>query len=1205
MFASVAAFELRYQLKNPVLWIAGGLFFLLTFLSVTISEVSIGGRGNTHVNSPYAIGLTLITLSVFFMFVTTAFVANVVTRDDDTGFGPILRATRITKGQYLFGRFLGGYAAAAIAFAFVPLAMMVGSMMWWVDAEKVGPFLPGAYLYAYAVWALPTLFFTGALFFALATATRSMMATYVGVVAVLILFFVSRALVAKLSAQAWEPWLDPFGVGAFSQATRYFTTAERNATDPPMTTVLVASRLVWIGLGAGLLALAYAVFRVEDRGGRSGRRERMRGAAETGREVAAAPPPAAAPGKAKARHDIGSAFASLTLRTRFEMGLVFRSPAFFILLALGLINALFRLSFLDGFYGSALYPTTRNMVQGLRESFSIIPVIVAIYYAGDLVWRDRERRIDEIVDSAPAPDWTFAVPKMAAIALVLFALMLVSVVAAIGVQLVKGGVTPDLAEYLGWYVAPDAVDLVQLAFLAVFVQAVSPHKFVGWGIMVVIQIALLTFAAMGLENHLYLFASGPDVPLSDMNGQGYFAVAGWWYRGYWTAVSLVLAVLAYGLWRRGANVALRPRLRRLPGRLAGPAGGLLAASLVAAVAIGGFVWWNVKVLNTYRTGKDVERLQAEAEKQLLPFESLPQPKIQAVTMRVDLLPRRHQAVTHGTYVVRNDTATPIRQIHLRFDPDLKVRAVSVEGARSLKTYESFNYRIYAFDMPMAPGETRRVAFETLAGQPGFKNSGNTTRIVGNGSFVDNSALAPYVGMSRDGLLTDRSKRRKYGLPPELRPPKLEDASGRQFNALRRDSDWVSTDVTVSTDADQTPIAPGYKVSDVTAGGRRTARFRSEAPIQNFFSIQSARYAEKHVAYKGVDLGVYYDPHHPWNVDRMIAALKAALDRDQAAFSPYQFRQVRILEFPGFTGSFAQSFANTIPYSEDIGFTFKPPKDFASSDKIDMVTYVTAHELGHQWWAHQVIGSENQGGEALAETFAQYSALMTMEAVYGGDQIRRFLKYELDRYLRARGGDPLEELPLERVEAQPYIYYQKGSLVMYRLRDALGRDAVDASLKGLIGGYAFKAAPYPRTLEYLPLLQAQAGADPRKQALIGDLWSAIALYDLTASAASAHKRPDGRWDVTLRFAAKKVHADGQGRETPAPLDEAIDVGVFARDPSKPGFSARDVLWLKPAEVRGGGSVTVTVDRPPRFAGIDPYAKLIDRNTDDNLMPVAVR
>jgi aminopeptidase N len=40
--------------------------------------------------------------------------------------------------------------------------------------------------------------------------------------------------------------------------------------------------------------------------------------------------------------------------------------------------------------------------------------------------------------------------------------------------------------------------------------------------------------------------------------------------------------------------------------------------------------------------------------------------------------------------------------------------------------------------------------------------------------------------------------------------------------------------------------------------------------------------------------------------------------------------------------------------------------------VDMATYVGAHELGHQWWAHQVIGADEQGSTVLFETLAQYS-----------------------------------------------------------------------------------------------------------------------------------------------------------------------------------------------------------------------------------------
>ena len=58
MFGKIAAFELRYQLRQPIFWIAGLIFFLLVFGSVTIDQITIGSGGNIHKNSPQAIGQT-------------------------------------------------------------------------------------------------------------------------------------------------------------------------------------------------------------------------------------------------------------------------------------------------------------------------------------------------------------------------------------------------------------------------------------------------------------------------------------------------------------------------------------------------------------------------------------------------------------------------------------------------------------------------------------------------------------------------------------------------------------------------------------------------------------------------------------------------------------------------------------------------------------------------------------------------------------------------------------------------------------------------------------------------------------------------------------------------------------------------------------------------------------------------------------------
>jgi ABC-2 type transport system permease protein len=1204
MFGKVAAFELRYQLKSPVFWVSAVIVFLLTFGSVTVDTIQIGSTSNVHVNAPAAILNVTLVFSLFFMFLSTALVANVVVRDDDTGFGPIIRATRISKFDYLYGRFLGAFAAVALAFVAVPLGVLAGSVMPWLDPEKVGPFRPLDYLYAYVVFALPSLFVISAAFFALAAATRSMIAGYVGVVGFLVLYVVALALAAKPEFRTLMAYLEPFGFGAVGAATRYWTASERNSMLPPRVGALLWNRLLWSGLGLGSLAGAYGLFRFEPvsktRRSRAAAREALEGGAPVG--STALPPPIKPSGTgAGGGRTFGfqSLLAQFVARTRFDMAQVFKSPAFFVLLSLGVFNAGAGLWFTvtDGLYGDNIYPVTREMITVARGAFGFIPLIVAIYYAGELVWRERDRKTEELIDVTPAPDWVFVAPKIAAISLVLLSMLAVSILTGLAVQLLRGFTHIEFGKYIGWYLLPEAVDFILLAILAVFLQTLAPQKYIGWGLMVLVIVSQIVMSKVGLEDNLYQYGAGPDVPLSDMNGLGVAGVARAWFRAYWSATALALAVLTYGLWRRGAGSALRPRLARLPHRLAGPAGGVLALGLVAAIALGGFIFLNTHVWNNYRTELSDERYKADYEKALLPFEKIPQPKIIDVKLAIDLYPDQPAAITHGVYTFQNKTLGPIKTLHVRFDRDLVVRSLSVDGARPLKTYDRFNYRIFAFDTPMAPGELRKLSFTTWRGQHGFKNADNTgARIYHNGTFVTNDLLTPALGMDRSGLLEDRAKRRKYGLAPELRMPKLEDEAARQFNALRKDADWVTSDITVSTVADQTPIAPGYRVADRVAAGRHISEFRTEAPVNMFFSVQSAKYTVRRETYKGVDLAIYYDAQHPWNVDRMTAALKVGLDYDQANFSPYQFRQMRILEFPDYA-EFAQSFANTIPYSEGIGFII----DARDPAKIDMVTYVTAHELGHQWWAHQVIGANMQGSAMLSETFAQYAALMAMKHLYGPDQIRKFLKYELDNYLRARGGEAAEELPLERVEDQSYIYYRKGSLVMYRLQDEIGEAPVNRALRKLIHAYAFKAAPYPTSKDFIADLRAEAGPD--KQQLITDLFEKITLYDLKAVKATSKRRADGRYDVTLQVSGGKLYADGKGSEASAPLNEAFDIGLFAKEPGRAAFTSKDVILLQHLPIHSGQqTLRFTVDRAPVFAGVDPYNKAIDRNSEDNIARV---
>lgn len=1188
MFASIAAFEWRYQLKSPVFWVGCLIFFLLTFGATTVDQIQIGSRGNVNINAPFAIVQTLGIMSVFAVFVVVAMVAGSVIRDDETGFAPILRSTRIGRTAYLAGRFSGASAAALLVLASVPAAIAVGSTMPWLDSEKIGPFVLVHYLWALFVFGLPTLLITAAAFFALATATRSMMWTYVATVALLVLSFVARGLLRDPQYDTWAALSDPFGLSPLNIVTRYWTAADRNTQLPALSGLLLANRVLWTGIALALLALARWRFRFEARASRA--RPQPAEAA-----VAAAPAPTAA--LAAPRADAATRWAQLLALARFDMGFVFRSPAFFVLLGIGVLNAGASAFFTGEFYGSGSHPATRLMVQALQGAFTIIPIIIAIYYAGELVWRDRERRMHEIVDATAAPDWAHLLPKIVAIAGVLAATACVAVLTGMVAQLARGYTHFELGAYALWFVLPTLIAALHLAVLSIFVQVLVPQKFMGWGLMLLYLVASIAMAGAGLEHNLYNYAGVTPVPLSDMNGMGRFWVGAAWFQFYWSAGATLLAVLAYALWRRGTVVALRPRLAQLRRRLRGGAGRLGAAAALAFVGSGVYIFHNTNRLNEYLTAPDRDAALAAAEKALLPFETLPQPSVAAVTLDVQLFPREARALSRGTYTLVNRTAAPIEQLHVNWPQRLQIDEIAIDGAQLDRQIEPFPYRIYRLAPALQPGETREMRFVTTLHERGFPNSAPLTRIVGNGTFLNNTEITPAIGMSRDGLLTDRAKRRKHGLPPDLRPPTLEDESGRLRSVFSATSSTIDADITVTTDADQTPIAPGYTVSETVADGRRSVRFKPDAPIIPFFSVQSARYEVRRDKLGEIDLAVYHHPGHEYNVERMLKAMKASLALFGEVFSPYQFRQARILEFPSFE-RFAQSFANTIPYSEDIGFLSKLEDD---EQKIDVVTYVTAHEIAHQWWGHQLVPSVQQGATMLVESFSQYSALLVMERLYGREQMRRFLRYELDRYLRGRGGEVVEELPLARVENQPYIHYQKGSLALYWLKEVVGEATVNRAMARLLQAFAFKGPPYANTLDFLRLLREEAG--PQHEALIVDLFEKITLLDLKAADARASALPDGRWQVSFEVDASKLYADGQGRETEAPLDEWVDIGVFSAEPGRSGFDATSVLHFERRPLKSGRqTVTLVVAAKPAWVGVDPYNKRIDRHSGDNLVRV---
>jgi aminopeptidase N len=314
-----------------------------------------------------------------------------------------------------------------------------------------------------------------------------------------------------------------------------------------------------------------------------------------------------------------------------------------------------------------------------------------------------------------------------------------------------------------------------------------------------------------------------------------------------------------------------------------------------------------------------------------------------------------------------------------------------------------------------------------------------------------------------------------------------------------------------------------------------------------------------------------------------------------------------MEFPRYR-SFAQSFPNTVPYSEGIGFIGR----VLHKDDVDLTYFVTAHELGHQWWAHQLVGAQVQGSNMMSETLAQYSAYMVMQQKYGKDYMHRVLRHFLDRYLRGRAGELRHEPPLALVQREPYVWYEKGGQIMYSLADYIGDDKVNLALHNFLLQHRYANAnnqvdaantshdatdqPYPDTRMLVEALRAQTPAE--LQYLVEDGFNRIVLYDNKTISASSQKTVDGKYKVSLNVQARKVQADGNGVESPMPLADYIDIGVFTgkKDEEKPLYMKKEKLTQEHQ------TFTIVVDQQPTRAGIDPYNKLIDRISDDNMIDV---
>lgn len=1186
MFSEFFFLEIKSALKRPMIYVFLFIFAFFAFGAIISDNIQIGGSiGNVYKNAPFVITQFVAILSVFSILCAAAFFNNAALRDHNNKFNEILFSAPISKASYYFGRFFGALVLSTIPLLGIYLGVLAGSalgpLFGTIGSERIGPMFLETFINNYFLFILPNMLFAGAIIFALAVKFKNTVVSFIGAFGIIILYIVSGTFLSDVDNETIAALIDSFGIRTWSVESRYFTVVEKNTVSPGYSGLLFINRLIWLAVGLLITFLSYFSFSFKEKQSKVKKQKDV--AVE---KITNFIKPATTQ----------SLSAWLQFKSFFKISFlnIVKSMVFKVIFAFALILLIVEIVGGYEYFGLQSYPLTYIVVNMITSSTGLFFIIILVFFSGELVWNDRDAHINEVVNATPHASFISLSAKV--LTLVGVAAFLYSLFSIIGIlyQLILGFGDIQLGIYVLTFVYDFLPNYLFFSILFIFIQVIVNQKYQGYFLSIIVAVLFdLILLAFDVQSNMVSLGGSPSLSYSDMNGFGPGLTGAMWFAAYWLLFGGILLILAGMFWVRSSGGNFKTRLQLAKVNLKN--GNILPLTVVLLLWLGtaSFVYYNTQVLNEYKTSDERELIAVDYEKELKKYQNVPLPKHKEVKYFLDIYPESRDLKAKVEFIVKNETAQVIDSIHYNIDSDNKPK-ITIASAELVYDDDRLGYQIYQLGDPMKPGETRKITMEIDYLSEGFENNRGNTSIVKNGTFINNFAL-PRMGYSPDVELSDKNDRKKYDLPEKDRMPELYEGdsctTACMSNYLSNGrADWITTETFISTSADQIAIAPGSLVKEWTEGDRKFYHYKVDVPSQDFSAFISADYEVGRREWNGISLEVYHDEKHDFNIELMLDALENSLDYYITNFGPYYHKQARIIEFPKYA-NFAQAFPGTMPYSESFGYI----TNLEDTTKNNVIDAVVAHEMAHQWWAHQVVGANMQGGTMLSESFSEYSALMVMKQKKTDLEMKEFLKYDFNRYLRGRGGELEKELPLYKVENQQYLHYGKGSLILYALQDYIGEDKVNLAMRNFLEEFRYKEPPYPTSLDFLRHLEPQV--PDSLNYLIEDWFKTITLYDFRLENATYTKNDNGKYDISFEIMAKKIKADTIGNEVNVPVNDWVDVGVFADSDEKELLKVERIKFDKE-----NFSYTMELDTIPAKAAIDPRRILIERVYKDNFKTV---
>ena len=1015
-------------------------FVLSQGVETISSGESIAGGERTHLTSVFGQSriqpLMILSFGAWFLAI---FSGLAVIQDVELQVVEVLNSTRLTPREYVWGKFSGGVAAFVLIWMLY-LGMSMGFnhiLQGGRGADYIGPFSLGNYFVPQLVFGLPQILLFGGVSFFVGTWTRRPILVFVFPMAVL--------LITLTVLTTWSPsWLSPevnralmlIDPSGFRWLNETFLRVDRgvefyNTASLRPDIGFIVSRLALAA--TGLVAVGGAAVSYARRIRTGGSDSRILRLFRRRRAPAAVRPVSEAPLKELAMTTHPPSFwkTAMTI-TRSEVKDLLVRPSMYLFVPLIVLNMFLSTVIAAGPFGSRVLLTPGAVAEQQLDTLNLLICLLLLFYTVESLYKERNRRMHEIFNSAPVGTGAMLLGKTLGNAAMAGLILVAALVSGAGIILYQQLFNDSPVGY----------DL--FPFVAVWGAVLLP-TFVFWT-------ALITALCSLLRNRYAAYGAGIAILIYTVFKQETEGTSGWltnwqgWNLISWTdmgaftlhgtpillnrllylsLVPLLVAVSVRWFPRRAFDAAgivnrMRPRplilgaLRLLP---------FLVAPIVLAsvLAIGGRDGYQGPGVGDWR-GDYWERNFAT-------WSGFQMPSVSHVDLDLEIEPEEHFIAVSGGYTFLNHRDQAYEKIPITagpWDP--------IEWTLAGEHYEPEDRSglfVFTLGEPLAPGDSVTIGFTYDLQRP----RGMSRRRRGIGQFILES------GVVLNGV--EPTFAPIPGYDPEIGSPYFESREVED-DFYEGETEpligWAGMPFTVRTritiPEEYTANGVGQLVSDEVEEGKRTVVWETDHPVRVFNII-----AGKYDVIEGEGTAIYYHPAHDYNIEEMSASLDAARRYYSEWFHPFPWSVLKLSEMPAFSGS-AQGFPTNIVFSEGMGFlTQRDPR-------AHLGFMVVAHEAAHQWWGNLLGPGRGPGGNFLSEGMSHYATALLHEQVYGDRYRIEFTKRIESEYGRRRRFD--SELAMVKVQGG---FYNKGAWVMWMLQQEMGRENLLAGLRAFIAKFS--------------------------------------------------------------------------------------------------------------------------------------------------------